>query len=163
MRRIVFAVMITATMLSWAQTSDKPIVRTRAGQVQGIIQEGTQAFLGIPYATVERFMPPQPVKSWTGIKVCDHWGPQAMQGGRNSTNENEMSEQCCVLNVWTTPNERLRKGDTYVAPKLKPVMVWLCQERRRSGERQSSFKHSRFLGSFNMRSAISSFGQCGHA
>ena len=125
MRRIVFAVMITATMLSWAQTSDKPIVRTRAGQVQGIIQEGTQAFLGIPYATVERFMPPQPVKSWTGIKVCDHWGPQAMQGGRNSTNENEMSEQCCVLNVWTTPNERQRKGDTYVAPKLKPVMVWL--------------------------------------
>jgi len=125
MRRIVFAVLVAVSALGGAQTGDKPIVRTRAGQVQGIIQEGTQAFLGIPYATVERFMPPQPVKSWTGVRVCDHWGPQAMQGGRNSTNEDEMSEQCCVLNVWTTPAERQRKGEAYSAPKLKPVMVWL--------------------------------------
>ena len=125
MRRIVFAVLVAVSALGGAQTGDKPIVRTRAGQVQGIIQEGTQAFLGIPYATVERFMPPQPVKSWTGVRVCDHWGPQAMQGGRNSTNEDEMSEQSCVLNVWTTPAERQRKGEAYSAPKLKPVMVWL--------------------------------------
>ena len=117
--------MMAATALSWAQTSDKPIVRTRAGQVQGIIQEGTQAFLGIPYATVERFMPPQPVKSWTGVKVCDHWGPQAMQQSNRPMSEDEMSEQCCVLNVWTTPTERQRKGDAYTAPQLKPVMVWL--------------------------------------
>ena len=116
---------MAATALSWAQTSDKPIVKTRAGLVQGIIQEGTQAFLGIPYATVERFMPPQPVKSWSGVKVCDHWGSQAMQQSNRPMSEDEMSEQCCVLNVWTTPNERQRKGEAYTAPQLKPVMVWL--------------------------------------
>ena len=125
MRQIVFAVMLAATALGWAQTNDKPIVRTRTGQVQGIIQEGTQAFLGIPYATVERFIPPQPVKSWTGVKVCDHWGPQAMQQSNRPMSEDEMSEQCCVLNVWTVPAERQRKGDAYRASQLKPVMVWL--------------------------------------
>ena len=77
------------------------VVRTESGQVKGIDQEGSVAFLGIPYAKVERFMPPQPVDKWEGIRVCDHWGPQAMQNtwGRKLS-EAEMSEQCCVLNVW---------------------------------------------------------------
>ena len=81
--------------------AQKAVVRTESGQVKGIDQEGSTAFLGIPYAKVERFMPPQPVDKWEGIRVCDHWGPQAMQNtwGRKLS-EAEMSEQCCVLNVW---------------------------------------------------------------
>ena len=74
------------------------------------------AFLGIPYARVERFMPPLPVEKWDTIRVCDHFGPQAMQqtGGRELS-EGEMSEQnSCVLNVWTTD----KKGH-------RPVMLWL--------------------------------------
>lgn len=114
MRRFLFAVLVAISTLCHAQPTDNPTVKTQTGQVQGTIQEGTMAFLGIPYATVKRFMPPMPVKKWTGVKVCDHFGPQAMQGGRNSTNENEMSEQCCVLNVWTTDLKA-----------KKPVMVWL--------------------------------------
>ncbi|MBR5084924.1 MAG: carboxylesterase family protein, partial [Prevotella sp.] len=79
------------------------VVKTNSGKVSGIIQEGTLAFLGIPYAKVERFMPPQPVKKWKGVRVCDHWGPQAMQQVWGKTlSEDEMSENCCVLNVWTT-------------------------------------------------------------
>ena len=74
------------------------------------------AFLGIPYARVERFMPPLPVKPWDTVRVCDHFGPQAMQqtGGRELS-ESEMSEKnSCVLNVWTTGTRGKR-----------PVMVWL--------------------------------------
>jgi len=91
-----------------------PVVRITDGQVQGIQQEGTEAFLGIPYAHVERFMPPQPVTPWDTVMVCDHWGPQAMQNTNRPLSEREMSEQCCVLNVWTTDKSA-----------KKPVMLWL--------------------------------------
>lgn len=90
-----------------------PVVRTDAGLVQGFQQEGTEAFLGIPYARVERFMPPLPVNPWDTVMVCDHWGPMTMQGMEERP-KSEMSEDCCVLNVWTT--DKTTK---------KPVMLWL--------------------------------------
>lgn len=91
------------------------IVRIESGLVQGTDHEGTEAFLGIPYAKVERFMPPQPVEKWDTIMVCDHWGPQAMQNvGDREMSKAEMSENSCVLNVWTTDRQR-----------KKPVMLWL--------------------------------------
>ena len=89
-------------------------VKISSGLVQGIIQEGTQAFLGIPYAEVERFMPPKPVKPWEGVRQCNQWGPQAMQQTNRPMSEAEMSENCCVLNVWTTDRNA-----------RKPVMLWL--------------------------------------
>lgn len=91
-----------------------PTVRIADGTVQGIYQEGTEAFLGIPYAKVERFMPPLPVTPWDTVMVCNHWGPQAMQNTNRPLSESEMSEQCCVLNVWTTDKK-----------SRKPVMLWL--------------------------------------
>ena len=89
-------------------------VSTTNGKVSGIDQEGTMAFLGIPYAKVERFMPPQPVEKWQGIRACDHWGPMTMQQTNRPMTEEQMSENCCVLNVWTTDLKA-----------KKPVMFWL--------------------------------------
>ena len=112
---IALVVLFAVTSIS-AQTNDRPTVKTRSGWVEGILQEGTQAFLGIPYARVERFMPPLAIEKWKGVRKCDHWGPQAMQNtfGRKLS-EGEMSEKnSCVLNVWTTDT----KGS-------KPVMLWL--------------------------------------
>ena len=103
------------TMSSMAQGEDQMVVRTESGLVKGFDHEGSMGFLGIPYAKVERFMPPQPVDKWDGVRVCDHWGPQAMQNvWGEKPGEDKMSEQCCVLNVWTT--------DTKAS---KPVMLWL--------------------------------------
>ena len=105
-----------SVMTSTAQVKGSMVVKTESGQVKGFDHEGTMGFLGIPYAKIERFMPPLPVDKWDTIRVCDHWGPQAMQntGGRELS-ETEMSEKnSCVLNVWTTN----KKGS-------KPVMVWL--------------------------------------
>ena len=96
------------------RAQDTPVVRTTGGRVTGILQEGTMAFLGIPYAHVERFMPPQPVKRWKDVRLCDHYGPQTMQPTRRPMSEAEMSEQCCVVNVWTTDLKA-----------RKPVMVWI--------------------------------------
>ena len=93
-----------------------PVVSTVSGNVSGIMQEGSMAYLGIPYAKVERCMPPLPVDKWEGVRACDHWGPQAMQQtwGRQLS-EDEMSEKnSCVLNVWTTDLKA-----------KKPVMLWL--------------------------------------
>ena len=93
-----------------------PVVSTVSGDVSGIMQEGSMAYLGIPYAKVERCMPPLPVDKWEGVRACDHWGPQVMQKtwGRELS-EDEMSEKnSCVLNVWTTDLKA-----------KKPVMLWL--------------------------------------
>ena len=70
---------VLLSMGSMAQTSDPMVVSTKSGPVQGILQEGTSAFLGIPYAEVERFMPPKPVKAWKEVRMCDHWGGQIVR------------------------------------------------------------------------------------
>ena len=118
MKRIMMIALVAALTAAtvWAQPAKELTVKTRSGWVQGIDQEGTKAFLGIPYAKTERFMPPKSADKWKGVRVCDHWGPQAMQNTRGrQLSEDEMSEKnCCVLNVWTT-NLKARK----------PVMLWL--------------------------------------
>ena len=96
------ALAILTVSVSLAQTSDPMVVSTQSGLVKGIDQEGTMGFLGIPYAKVERFMPPLPVDKWDTIRVCDHWGSMTMQPSNRPMSDDEMSEQCCVLNVWTT-------------------------------------------------------------
>ena len=98
-----------------AQNTEKEnVVRIESGLVQGFDHEGSLGFLGIPYAKVERFMPPMPVDKWDTVMVCDHWGPMTMQPTGREMSKDEMSEDCCVINVWTTD----RKAK-------KPVMLWL--------------------------------------
>ncbi len=118
--------MVALSIATVCVAQDKtPVVNTKSGPVQGIVQEGTMAWLGIPYAKVERFMPPKPVKAWKEVRTCDHWGPQAMQLTNREMGEDEMSEQCCVLNVWTTHVPRRPTGAELKPALLKPVMVWL--------------------------------------
>lgn len=59
---------------------DRVIVQTRAGAVRGSIRDdGTSAFLGIPYAEAPygalRFQPPQPKAQWQGILDATRYGP----------------------------------------------------------------------------------------
>ena len=116
MKRITLSLisLLFATGLAMAQEGNTAVVSTKSGKVSGIMQEGTMAYLGIPYAKVERFMPPQPVKKWSGVRKCDHWGPMTMQQQNRPMTEEQMSENCCVLNVWTTD-----------VNAKKPVMFWL--------------------------------------
>lgn len=115
LRLIMAMAVLWGAVVCMGQKSDPMVVSTTSGLMKGIDQEGTMAWLGIPYAKVERFMPPLPVEKWQGVRVCDHWGPQAMQQTNREMSEVEMSEKnSCVLNVWSTD----KKGK-------KPVMVWL--------------------------------------
>ena len=111
------SLILTALLMTFTTASaqeNKEIINTTCGPVSGIIQEGTMAWLGIPYAKVERFMPPQPVKKWKSVRKCDKWGPMTMQQQNRPMTEEQMSENCCVLNVWTTD-----------VKAKKPVMFWL--------------------------------------
>ena len=119
MRTWLLALCLAATTISKAQSNDPMVVKTRSGLVKGIDQEGTMAFLGIPYATVERFMPPQPVKKWKGVRVCDHWGPMTMQQQNRPMTEEQMSENCCVLNVWTTELPKSSLQSKAAKPSVK--------------------------------------------
>ena len=111
MKRFFFVISLMAALCSC--NNDPMVVKTTKGYVQGVEEEGTIAFKGIPYAKIERFMPPQETERWDTVMVCDKYGPYAMQsGGFPGTVMSE--ENTCTLNVWTK--------DT----KAKmPVMLWI--------------------------------------
>ena len=113
---LLLALMMAHAGSLFAQPKNPYYINTRSGWVRGFNQEDVVAFLGIPYAKVERFIPPMPVDKWEDTRECNHWGPQAMQPthGRELSEEEMSEKNSCVLNVWTTDIER-----------KKPVMVWL--------------------------------------
>lgn len=106
-------------------------VETRAGTVEGYQLETIFAFKGIPYgqstAGPNRFLPPQPVKAWDGVRSARSFGPVAPQDkGTGRLNDEEAfifqwndsveGEDCLRLNIWTPGiNDNGRR----------PVMVWL--------------------------------------
>lgn len=108
MKKIV--VIMLAALFAACQTQDPYVIKTTNGKVRGFEEEGTMAFKGIPYAKAERCMPPAPVEKWDTVLDCTQWGPQSLQGGRIAPGS---SEDCCVLNVWTTDTKA-----------KKPVMFW---------------------------------------
>jgi len=96
------------------------IVDTTTGKVRGIDKRRVLQFRGIPYATAERFRPPQPVEPWTGVRDATDFGlicPQnpspteAMLGGQ----DRPAGEDCLVLNVYTPAAD----------DAARPVMVWI--------------------------------------
>jgi para-nitrobenzyl esterase len=85
-------------------------VKTRAGVVEGLGRQasGVRVFKGIPYAAPPlgelRWRPPQPLKSWEGVRQAEKFGPRCMQHpvfGDMNFRSDGMSEDCLYLNVWT--------------------------------------------------------------
>lgn len=109
-----------------AQADEALLAMTATGKVRGSMQDGVLAFKGMPYAAdsggPNRFRPPQPAQSWTGVRDALEYGDQCPQmpptGGNDRPDDGSIrtSEDCLVLNVWTPG---LRDG------KRRPVMVWL--------------------------------------
>ncbi|MHB8162874.1 MAG: carboxylesterase/lipase family protein [Methanoregula sp.] len=79
------------------------IVKTEAGSVAGIQQDGLQVYHGIPFAAPPtgdlRWRPPAPVKPWDGVKEAKEYSATCPQPG--SPAPLNMSEDCLYLNVWT--------------------------------------------------------------
>ncbi|MDO4644074.1 MAG: carboxylesterase family protein, partial [Cardiobacteriaceae bacterium] len=98
------------------------VVPTQSGKVQGYVQNGVVIYKGIPYATAERFMPPQKVKNWQDTRLALTYGdvcPQVSMGGPSfffTGPKMTESEQCLNLNIWSPS---ISDG------KKRAVMVWI--------------------------------------
>jgi para-nitrobenzyl esterase len=105
------------------------IVQTKQGKLEGQTSKSSYSFLGIHYGAdtggQNRFLPPQPVQSWSGVKKADQMGNRCPQPVINmpgemgtvlSFSDLPTSDDCLVLNVWTPSLD---------ATDERPVMVWL--------------------------------------
>ena len=100
-----------------------PRVKVANGVLEGTAEAGLRVFRGVPFAAPPigrlRWREPQPVTSWTGVRLATHFGPRAMQRplyGDMNFRSNGISEDCLYLNVWApaaTP-----------AGKRLPVLVY---------------------------------------
>jgi len=91
--------------------SEKYIVSTNNGKVQGIEENAYIAFKGIPFAKPPvgelRFKPPVDPEGWEGIRVCDTYGPieprpvSSLGGVVGGSSDTLCSEDCLYLNIYT--------------------------------------------------------------
>lgn len=104
----------------------KAVVEVSEGKLLGFIDQGIYTFRGIPYAKTKRFMMPQRVDPWSGIRDATRYGEICYQSpirNRVAIDEFfnphvylEQSEDCQFLNIWTPG---IKDG------KKRPVMVYL--------------------------------------
>jgi para-nitrobenzyl esterase len=105
------------------------VVQTKQGKLEGQPSKSAYSFLGIHYGAdtggKNRFLPPQPPASWTGVKKADQMGDRCPQpaihmpgemGTVLSFSDLPISENCLVLNVFTPRVHDHAK---------RAVMVWL--------------------------------------
>jgi para-nitrobenzyl esterase len=120
---VALAVCLVAAIAVDAKTP--PRVTTANGVVEGKIgpSSGVRMFLGVPFAEPPvgnlRWKPPQPAKSWKGVRKAVQFGPRAMQHpvfGDMAFRSNGMGEDCLYLNVWTPPSA--------TAKSRLPVLVY---------------------------------------
>lgn len=111
--------LLASTSFMYARADEAslfPVVETADGKVRGIVSGGISVFKGVRYGADtsgrNRFMPPQPVKKWSGVRDHFDYGniaPQIPADRRrayadlilNDLQPGGMGEDCLVLNLWT--------------------------------------------------------------
>ncbi|REJ85866.1 MAG: carboxylesterase family protein [Acidobacteria bacterium] len=127
---ILAAVVVVVAFAASAAGALPAVFRIDTGYVSGMASphdETVTAFLGIPYAAPPqgdlRWKPPQPARPWPALYEAIVTGPACPQApypetsiyARSATDE-EQSEDCLYLNVWSAADDPEEK---------RPVMVWI--------------------------------------
>jgi para-nitrobenzyl esterase len=115
---------ILAAALAAGAHAEAVKVRIDSGVLVGTSDSGVESFKGVHYVAAPvgplRWAPPVPVKSWSGERAAQTYGPICPQRVNADGTPNEggasgaTSEDCLFLNVWAPPHAR-----------GAPVMVWL--------------------------------------
>lgn len=97
-------------------------VSTLQGDVQGVDNGSSCAFLGIPFAAPPignlRWRPPQPAPPWAPATLVANVLRQCPQINPAGSTNVQGNEDCLLLNVWTP---RLEPG----AAGTRPVLLWI--------------------------------------
>ncbi|MCP4502302.1 MAG: carboxylesterase/lipase family protein [Deltaproteobacteria bacterium] len=135
---------------------------TPLGTVRGLQEDNVFAFYGVPYAApfdgLDRFLPPKPAASYTGILDATKYGPACKQleqvmpswmltnkmkryttyAGMEDIAAQEKGPDCLNLNLWTSS---LNAETTNTAPVMAPVMVFLHGGGLNQGSNRSAYFH----------------------
>ncbi len=102
------------------------IANTKNGKLEGFFKNELYVFKGIPYAKPPkgelRWLPPQPVESWNGVRRAKEYGAISPQNPlpegpafSPSFEGQAQSEDCLFLNIWTPGLDDARR----------PVFFWI--------------------------------------
>ena len=120
-------------------------VRTTAGAVAGVTDDGVSAWKGIPFAAPPigglRWQPPQPAPAWSGVRQADAVGPACPQPARGDGAgvgaPAAQSEDCLTLNVFAPPGAKNLPVMVWIHGRRVPPWVWRRAPLRRCGVRPS--------------------------
>lgn len=93
------AAIMGSPFLSSAFSAEEPILQTKYGKVAGYKKSGVNVFKGIRYGAdtaPRRYQPALEPEKWSGILPAKEHGASSPQ-----SRDNNMSEDCLFLNVWT--------------------------------------------------------------
>ena len=101
-----------------------PVVETRQGKLQGLVEDDLHVFRGVPFAAPPvgdlRFRAPQPHEPWDGVRAANEVGYGSMQmfaPGLELLGAWEMpvDEDCLTLNIWSPGLDDAKR----------PVLFWI--------------------------------------
>ncbi len=118
MRMALAAAALLVAGCASVETAGAPLTIAQ-GQVQGVVDGGVNAYLGIPYASAERWKAPVRAAGWDGVRAAGKMGPACIQakslpGNIYADDPVAMSEDCLHLNVWAA-----------AGAEKAPVIVWI--------------------------------------